>query len=65
MEHPPDRYSSFDSGDGAAFASGFGNLNLEQLASIGANGGEPPSLIRSRKQDVINDGAKAIINQYT
>ena len=52
-----DRYASFDSGDGAAFASG--NLNLEQLASIGANGGEP-SLI-SGKQELY----EAIINQYT
>ena len=52
-----DRYASFDIGDGAAFASG--NLTLEQLASIGANGGEPS--LTSGKQELY----EAIINQYT
>ena len=52
-----DRYASFDRGDGATFASG--NLTLEQLASIGANGGEPS--LTSGKQELY----EAIINQYT
>ena len=52
-----DRYASFDSGDGAAFASG--NLTLKQLAFIGANGGEPS--LTSGKQELF----EAIINQYT
>lgn len=51
-----DRYSSFSSGDGAAFASG--ELSLEDLAKIGANGGEPA--LTSGKQELY----EAIINQY-
>ena len=51
-----DRYASFNSGDGAVFAAG--ELTLEQLASIGANGGEPP--LSSGKQELY----EAIINQY-
>ncbi|MEX0323823.1 MAG: xylose isomerase [Puniceicoccaceae bacterium] len=51
-----DRYGSFDSGAGADFAAG--NLSLEALADIGANGGEPASI--SGKQELY----EAIINQY-
>jgi xylose isomerase len=51
-----DRYASFDSGAGADFAAG--KLTLEQLAEIGANGGEPGQI--SGKQELY----EAIINQY-
>ena len=51
-----DRYASFDSGNGAAFAAG--ELTLEKLASIGANGGELS--LTSGKQELY----EAIINQY-
>ena len=51
-----DRYASFNSGDGAMFTAG--ELTLEQLASIGANGGEPT--LTSGKQELY----EAIINQY-
>jgi len=50
------RYASFDSGKGAEFASGA--LTLEDLASIGAAGGEPPMI--SGKQERY----EALINQY-
>ncbi len=51
-----ERYATFSGGEGAAFASG--ELTLEQLASIGANGGEPS--LTSGKQELY----EAIINQY-
>lgn len=51
-----DRYASFSSGSGAQFAAG--ELSLEQLAAIGAEGGEPA--LTSGKQELY----EAIINQY-
>lgn len=51
-----ERYASFGSGKGADFAAG--KLTLEQLASIGAAGGEP--VMRSGKQELY----ESIINQY-
>ncbi len=42
------RYATFDSGKGADFAAG--KLTLEQLASIGAAGGEPKQI--SGKQEL-------------
>jgi len=50
------RYASFDSGKGAEFASG--TLSLEELAAIGAAGGEPPAI--SGKQELY----ESLINQY-
>ncbi|MBL7115977.1 MAG: xylose isomerase [Kiritimatiellae bacterium] len=51
-----DRYASFSEGKGAEFASG--KMSLEELASIGAAGGETPQI--SGKQELY----EAIINQY-
>ena len=51
-----ERYASFDSGKGADFAAG--KLTLEELAAIGAAGGEPPML--SGKQELY----EALINRY-
>jgi len=51
-----DRYASFDSGRGADFAAG--KLTLAELASIGAEGGEPPLI--SGKQELY----ESLINQY-
>jgi xylose isomerase len=51
-----ERYASFDSGKGADFASG--KLTLEQLAAIGADGGEPAPI--SGKQELY----EALINQH-
>ncbi len=50
------RYASFDSGKGAEFAAG--KLTLEELAKIGAEGGEPVQT--SGKQELY----ESIINQY-
>ncbi len=50
------RYSSWDSGDGAKFEKG--ELSLEQLASIGNAGGEPPQT--SGQQELYEN----IINRY-
>jgi xylose isomerase len=52
-----DRYATFGSGKGADFASG--KMTLEQLAGIGAEGGEVASI--SAKQELY----ESIINQYT
>ena len=51
-----DRYATFGGGEGASFASG--QMTLEQLAEMGAEGGEP--LLTSGKQELY----EAIINQY-
>lgn len=51
-----DRYATFGGGEGASFASG--KMTLEQLAKMGAEGGEP--LLTSGKQELY----EAIINQY-
>jgi xylose isomerase len=51
-----ERYASFDSGQGAGFASG--EMTLEALAAIGAAGGEPRQI--SGKQELY----EALINQY-
>jgi len=51
-----DRYASFGSGKGADFSEG--KLTLEQLAAIGAEGGEPSRI--SGKQELY----ESIINQY-
>lgn len=51
-----DRYATFGGGEGASFASG--QMTLEQLAKMGAEGGEP--LLTSGKQELY----EAIINQY-
>ena len=51
-----DRYASFSAGEGAQFAGG--QLTLEQLAAMGAEGGEPT--LTSGKQELY----EAIINQY-
>lgn len=51
-----ERYASFDSGKGAEFAAG--KLTLEQLAAIGAAGGEPKPI--SGRQEL----CEALINQY-
>jgi xylose isomerase len=51
-----DRYASFESGKGADFAAG--KLTLEELASIGASGGEPDPV--SGKQELY----ESIISQY-
>ena len=51
-----DRYATFGGGEGASFASG--QMTLEQLAKLGAEGGEP--LLTSGKQELY----EAIINQY-
>ncbi|SMF24887.1 D-xylose isomerase [Alteromonadaceae bacterium Bs31] len=50
------RYSSFDSGDGAEFEKG--NLSLEQLATIGDSNGEPPQT--SGQQELYEN----VINRY-
>ncbi len=50
------RYASFDSGRGADFAAG--KLTLAELASIGAEGGEPTLI--SGKQELY----ESLINQY-
>ena len=51
-----DRYATFGGEEGASFASG--QMTLEQLAKMGAEGGEP--LLTSGKQELY----EAIINQY-
>ena len=51
-----ERYSSFDSGDGAGFENG--ELSLEQLAALAKENGEPAQI--SGKQELY----EAIINQY-
>ena len=51
-----ERYASFNSGDGADFTAG--KLTLEELADIGANGGEPAQI--SGKQELY----ESIINQH-
>lgn len=51
-----ERYASFDSGKGADFAAG--KLTLQELAAIGAAGGEPKQI--SGKQELY----EALINQY-
>ena len=51
-----ERYATFDSGDGAKFAAG--EMSLDELAEIGANGGEPEMI--SGKQELY----EAILNQY-
>ena len=51
-----DRYATFGGEEGARFASG--QMTLEQLARMGAEGGEP--LLTSGKQELY----EAIINQY-
>jgi xylose isomerase len=51
-----DRYASFGSGKGADFAKG--NLMLEELAALGAEGGEPATI--SGKQELY----EGLINQY-
>jgi xylose isomerase len=51
-----ERYASFGSGKGAEFASG--TLTLEELAAIGAEGGEPQMI--SGKQELY----ESLINQY-
>ena len=51
-----DRYATFGGEEGASFASG--QMTLEQLAKMGAEGGEP--LLISGKQELY----EAIINQY-
>jgi xylose isomerase len=51
-----DRYSSFDSGNGALFASG--KLSLEALAEIGKSNGEPT--LKSGKQELYEQ----LINMY-
>ena len=51
-----DRYATFGGEEGARFASG--QMTLEQLAKMGAEGGEP--LLTSGKQELY----EAIINQY-
>ncbi len=50
------RYASFESGKGAEFS--LGSMRLEELAAIGANGGEPR--MTSGKQELY----EALINQY-
>lgn len=50
------RYASFDSGKGAEFEAG--KLTLEQLAALGAEGGEPAQI--SGKQELY----EMILNQY-
>lgn len=51
-----ERYASFDNGPGAKFAAGA--LTLEELAAIGAAGGEPPMI--SGRQELY----ESLINQY-
>lgn len=51
-----DRYASFSGGQGADFAAG--QLTLEELASIGADGGEPTPI--SGKQELY----ESLLNQY-
>ncbi len=51
-----ERYASFTSGKGADFAAG--KLSLEELAELGANGGEPP--VTSGKQELY----EALINKF-
>jgi len=51
-----DRYSSFDSGDGARFEKG--ELTLEQLSKLAKTNGEPEQI--SGKQELY----ESIINQY-
>lgn len=51
-----ERYASFDGGKGADFVNG--KLSLEELASIGAEGGEPKQI--SGKQELY----ETLINQY-
>jgi len=51
-----DRYASFGEGNGADFAAG--KLSLEELATIGTEGGEPATI--SGKQELY----ESIINQY-
>jgi xylose isomerase len=51
-----DRYASFDSGKGADFATG--KMTLEELAGIGAAGGQPATI--SGKQELY----ESLINQY-
>ena len=50
------RYASFNRGKGADFASGL--LTLEELAAIGAEGGEPAQI--SGKQELF----ESLINKY-
>jgi len=51
-----ERYASFDSGKGADFAAG--KMTLEELAAIGAAGGEPKMI--SGKQELY----ESLINLY-
>ncbi len=51
-----DRYASFGNGKGADFASG--KMTIEQLALLGAEGGEPPTT--SGKQELY----ESLLNQY-
>jgi xylose isomerase len=51
-----DRYATFGSGKGADFAAG--KMTLEELANIGAEGGEVAPI--SGKQELY----EALINQY-
>jgi len=55
MELRKQRYESFDAGSGADFEAG--KLTLQELASLGAQGGEPP--LTSGQQELY----EAIINQ--
>lgn len=50
-----ERYSSFDSGEGASFEKG--ELSLEALYEIGKNGGEPKTISgkQERYEQIIND----------
>lgn len=50
-----ERYSSFDSGNGAAFEKG--ELTLEQAYEIGKNGGEPQQISgkQERYEQILND----------
>ncbi len=56
MKMKADRYSSFDSGNGASFEKG--ELKLEELAALAKANGEPRQI--SGKQELY----EAIINQY-
>ena len=56
MKMRADRYSSFDSGNGASFEKG--GLKLEELAALAKANGEPKQI--SGKQELY----EAIINQY-
>ena len=55
-QHKPQRYASFDEGDGARFEQG--ELDLAALRDLAENGGEPES--RSGKQEWCEN----VINQY-